>query len=166
MAVLTKLRGKPIDFIYFGGMYPEGALMLKQAKQLGVEAPFLSGDGMYSPKLIEIGGKATEGTIVTHIAPLEAENEKARVFFDKFRQRFGEDVQVYAPLSYDAVMIIAKALETAGTISRKAVIKELHSSGFSYDGVIGTTRFDEKGDTLNKTPYFYKVENGQFKLVM
>ena len=163
--ILTKLQGKAIDFIYFGGMYPEGSLMLKQAKELGVDAPFLSGDGMYSTKLIEIAGPASDGTIVTHIAPLEAKNEKANMFFSSFRAKFGEDVKVYAPLSYDCVKIIASAIEKAGKAKRADVVRELHSPTFNYDGILGTTRFDEHGDTLNKNPYFYKVQDGQFVLV-
>lgn len=162
--ILTKLQGKAIDFIYFGGMYPEGSLLLKQAKELGVDAPFLSGDGMFSTKLTEIAGPSAEGTIVTHIAPLEAKNEKAKEFFSAFRTKFGEDVKVYAPLSYDCVKIIAAAMERAGTTERADIIRELHSPTFAYDGVLGTTRFDEHGDTLNKNPYFYKVQSGKFVL--
>lgn len=162
--ILTKLRNLEIDFIYFGGMYPEGSLILKQAKELGVAAPFLSGDGMFSPKLIEIAGPAAEGSIVTHIAPLEAKDEKTKAFFTRFRERFGGDVKVYAPLSYDCVMIVAAALRRAGTVSREAVIRELRAPDFSYDGVLGTTRFDKNGDTFNREPYFYRVEGGRFLL--
>ena len=162
--VLTPLRGKAIDFVYFGGMYPEGTLMLKQARELGITAPFLSGDGMFSRKLIEIAGEAAEGSVVTHIAPLAAKEGKMREFLAEFRSRFGGDVKVYAPLSYDCVMIIADALRRAKTESREAVIRQLHSADFSYDGVIGTTRFDKNGDTLNRKPYFYTVQEGQFVL--
>lgn len=163
-AILTALRGKALDFIYFGGMYPEGALMMKQAKALGVTAPFLGGDGLFSPKLIEVAGEAAEGSIVTHIAPLEAKNEKARKFFASFKERYGEDVKVYAPLSYDCVMMVAAALKQAGVATREAVIREMQKRDFSYDGVIGTTRFDGKGDTVNKTPFYYMVRGGRFVL--
>ena len=162
--VLTKLQGKAIDFVYCATMYPEASLMLKQAKELGVDAPFLGGDGLYSTKLIEIAGDAAEGTIVTHIAPLAAKSEKAKLFFSTFRAKFGEDVKVYAPLSYDCVKIIAAAMERAGSTKRADIIRELHSPTFSYDGILGTTRFDEHGDTLNKHPYFYKVQDGEFVL--
>jgi branched-chain amino acid transport system substrate-binding protein len=163
-AVLTPLRDKPIDFIYFGGMYPEGALILKQARELGISAPCLSGDGMYSPKLIEIAGPAATGSIVTHIAPLEAKNATAKAFFDRFRGKYGEDVKVYAPLSYDCVMIIAQAITDSGKAERNAIIETLHSAGFNHEGIIGTTRFDDKGDTVNKHPYFYEVKDGRFVL--
>jgi len=163
-AILTPLRSKSIDFIYFGGMYPEGALLLKQARELSISAPFLSGDGMYSSKLIEIAGGAADGSIVTHIAPLEAEKGKASEFYNNFNEEFGEDVKVYAPLSYDCVKILAKAIEKTGSLDRAMLIKTLHARDFSYDGVLGTTRFDECGDTLNKTPFFYRVEKGQFVL--
>jgi len=163
-AMLTPLRGKPIDFIYFGGMYPEGALLLKQARELGIAAPCLSGDGMYSQKLIEIAGQAAEGSIVTHIAPLEAENAKTRAFFQSFEGKFGENVKVYAPLSYDCVMIIADAIKRCGSLDRSKIIQTLHAADFSHEGVLGTTRFDKSGDTLNKTPFFYRVEKGRFIL--
>ncbi|OGQ99004.1 MAG: hypothetical protein A2505_11080 [Deltaproteobacteria bacterium RIFOXYD12_FULL_55_16] len=165
MAVLTTLKGKEIDFIYFGGMYPEGALLLKQARELGISVPFLSGDGMYSQKLIEIGGDAIEGSIVTHIAPLESKDEKTKAFFEAFRRSFKEEVKVYAPLSYDSVMIIAQAIKEAGSTERSKVVQQMHLPGFSHTGVIGTTRFDEKGDTLNKIPFFYRVEKGKFVLM-
>lgn len=162
--VLTSLQGKKIDFIYFGGMYPEGALLLKQARELGISAPCLSGDGMYSPKLIEIGGNAAEGSIVTHIAPLEAKNDKMKAFFEAFRRKYGDDVKVYAPLSYDCVMVIAQAIKEAGSADRVKIVEQMHSAGFIHEGIIGTTRFDKNGDTLNKTPFFYRVEKGKFVL--
>jgi len=164
-AVLTKLKGKTIDMIYFGGMYPEGSLLVKQARELGIDAPLLGGDGLYAPKFIEVAKEAAEGSVVTHIAPLKATNAKAEKFFSDFKSRFGHDVLVYAPLSYDAVMIIAAAIEQSGKIDGKTVIETLHAPNFSYSGVIGTTQFDEKGDTLNKKPYFYVVRNGQFQLI-
>jgi len=163
-AILTKLKGEQIDMIYFGGMYPEGALLVKQAQELGLNAPLLSGDGLFAPKFIEIAKEAAEGCVATHIAPLKATNEKAKKFFSDFKSRFGHDVLVYAPLSYDCVMIIAEAIEKNAGIDRDAVIQKLRGSDFSHSGVIGTIQFDENGDTLSKNPYFYTVRDGEFQL--
>lgn len=162
--LLTRLRGKDLDFIYFGGMYPEGALLLKQAKELGVTAPILSGDGMFSPELIRLAGDAAEGTIVTHIAPIEPENERQKGFFSAFQSRYGHNVKVYAPLGYDCVMVIAEAVRLEKVADRDAVVRAMRAPDFQYDGVLGVTRFDAQGNSLRRIPYFYEVRRGEFVL--
>jgi branched-chain amino acid transport system substrate-binding protein len=161
-ALLTKLRGVNPDVIFFGGIYNEAGLLVKQARELGLDAPFISADGSFSTKLIQLAGPAAEGVVVSFIAPDEKSSDAVRSFADKFRQKFGAP-QAFAPLGYDAANVMLSALERAGKSERKAVIAALHAADFRYDGVTGGSSFDAEGNNSRRSVFFFQVKGGKFE---
>jgi len=162
-AVLTKIKGEAPKAIYFGGMYSEGGLITKQAKELGMNVPLVSGDGMFSPEFMKIGGKATEGDIATMIGAAPEKLPTAGKFIADYKKRFPNVAfQPYDAYTFDATGIIIDAVMNVGA-DRKKIMDYVHK--IKYNGVIGVTQFDEKGDTMNKTITVYEVKNGKFAAV-
>ena len=159
-AVLTKIKRLKPEAIYFGGMYSEGGLITKQAKDMGLNVPLVGGDGIFSPEYFKIGGKSTEGDIATMIGAPPEKLATARQFIKDYQKRFPKvDFQPYDAYTFDATSIIIDAALTAGT-DRKAIVDYVHK--IKHNGVVGETRFDEKGDTLNKTITVYTAKGGKF----
>lgn len=146
--VLTVIRERKPDLIYFGGVYPEAGLLVKQAEELGLNVPFMSGDGTIDPKFIEIAGAASEGTFLT-FSPDTKNIPTARFFVEKYEKRFGE-IGPYSIYAYDATNILLTAIKEAGTTEGKVVIDKLHSLEFS--GALGKVKFNERGD-VSVAPY-------------
>jgi len=162
-AVLTSLKEKNPDLIYFGGMYPEGGLLLRQSGTLGIKATFMGGDGSFDPQVIQVAGNAAEGAIFSFIAPPWDKIPEAKDFSDKYRARHSE-IGAFSPYGYDSVNVVISALKKAGKVDRQAIIEALRAPDFSYKGVTGTIRFDEKGDAKDKRLYFYVVKDEKFEL--
>jgi branched-chain amino acid transport system substrate-binding protein len=153
--VLTSIREKMPDVIYFGGVYPEAGLLVKQARELGIKIPFMSGDGTIDPKFIEIAGDAAEGTYLT-FSPDPKKIPTAKAFIEGYEKRFG-DLGPYSIYAYDATNILLTAIKEAGTTEGKMVIEKLHSLEFS--GALGKIRFDDRGD-VTVAPYVVWVTKG------
>lgn len=159
-ALLIKIKNLNPQAIYFGGMYQEGGLISKQAKQLGLDIPLIGGDGIYSPEYMKIAGKASEGDTATMIGLPAEKLPKAKDFIKEYRTRFPDtDMQPYDPYTYDTINIIIEAIKNAG-MDREKIIE--HVRTIEYEGLIGTTRFDDKGDTLNKKVTCYSVKEGKW----
>lgn len=161
-AVLTKIKGMSPDLIYFGGMFREGGLIVKQARALGIRAIYMGADGLYTPEYIRIGGEAAEGSIMSFLAPPWDKFESVREFMRRYNERFGE-IQTYAPYAYDATNILIEAIKRAGTTDRRKISEEVAKTR-DFKGITGNITFDEKGDNVNKKVYFYKVSQGKFVL--
>lgn len=158
--VLTSVREKRPELVFFGGIYPETGLLVKQAREINMTVPFLSGDGSIDPKFVEIAGdKAAEGTFLT-FSPNPENIPSAKSFIEKYKKKYGE-LGPYSIYAYDAVNILLTAAKAAGTTDGKAVIDKLHSMEFS--GALGTITFTEKGD-VSKSPYVVWItRNGKFE---
>jgi len=149
-AILTTLKARNPDVVFFGGMDAVAGPMLKQMKQLGINAKFMGGDGICSGELPKLAaeGMADEQVYCAEAGGVEGE-EKAGM--DKFRAdfaaKFGTEVQVYAPYVYDAVKVMANAMVTAGSADPAAYLPALKAT--DYKGVTGKITFDEKGDIKN-----------------
>ncbi|MDI6783938.1 MAG: branched-chain amino acid ABC transporter substrate-binding protein [bacterium] len=161
-AILTKVKSLNPDLLYFGGMYPEGGLLSKQMRELGIKTQFMGGDGLYVPGYIKIAGKNAEGTIMTFLAPPWDEFPAAKEFVAKFVPQYGE-IKTYAPFAYDAANIIIDAINRAGSTDRAAIVKAVRETK-DFNGVVGVINFDEKGDTTNKAMFIYTVKKGKFVL--
>lgn len=154
--VLISIKQKKPELIYFGGIYPEAGLLVKQAKELGMTVPFMSGDGSIDPKFIEIAGAAAaEGTYLT-FSPDARKIPTAKTFIADYEKKFGE-IGPYSVYAYDAANILLAAIKEAGSTDGKAVIDKLHSMEFS--GALGKVRFNEKGD-VTVSPYVVWITKG------
>jgi branched-chain amino acid transport system substrate-binding protein len=158
-AILTKLKGANPDLVFFGGMDAVAGPMLRQLKQLGMNVKFMGGDGICSPKLAELaGGAMSDGQVVCAEAGGITPDKEAgmKAWREKFKKAYGTDVQIYAPYVYDATMVMAAAMQKAGSADPKKYLPEL--AKINHDGVTGKISFDNKGDIKggNLTLFTYK----------
>ena len=159
--VVTKIKALNPDLVFFGGLYVEGGLLVKQFKAVGGTAPFIGGDGIMSEDLVKIGGPATEGTYAT-FGPDTREFPSAKGFNENYRKKYGEP-GVYAIYAYDAANILLQALQKTGKADSRELIRAIRAS--DYNGALGHIQFDAKGD-VKESPYVvWKVEGGKFRQV-
>lgn len=158
--VLTAMKEKKPELIYFGGIYPEAGLIVRQAKELGINVPIMSGDGTIDPKFIEIAGaKAAEGAYLT-FSPDARKIPTAKIFIDAYEKKFGE-IGPYSIYAYDAANVMLTAIKEANSKDGRATIEKLHSTEFN--GAVGKIKFDEKGD-VTVAPYIVWItKNGKFE---
>jgi branched-chain amino acid transport system substrate-binding protein len=162
-ALLTRIKTSDPQLIYFGGMHPECGLISKQAKELGLKIPIFAGDGVVTPEYAKIGGPATEGDFASLTGQPPEKLPAARQFLENYRKRFPkDDMQPYDPYTYEATNIVLDAIEKAGTDRAKIID---HVANVKYQGILGESSFDERGDTRNKAITIYQVRNGKFVAV-
>ena len=161
MPILTTLKGKNPDVIFFGGMDAVAGPMMRQMKNLGIKAKFMGGDGICSSELAKLAGDGmADGQVVCAEAGGVEGAQKAGLdkFNADFKKKFNADVQVYAPYVYDAVNVMVAAMVKAGS-SEPAKYLPVLAKTEKFKGVTGDISFDEKGDVKNGalTLYTYKA---------
>jgi len=148
------------DFIFAAVHYPEGGVILRQAKEIGINALIIGTDGGYDPQLLQIAGTAAEGSYWATIGwGDETTNPAVVKFKNAYKSRYHEDPGVYSGLFYDATHVMAKALLGMQGNDGQSLQKSL--VGVNYDGPTGTTKFDSFGD-VQKPFTLYRVVNGAF----
>jgi len=152
--ILTPIKAKNPDLIYFGGIYDQGAPFFKQAREKGIKAKFMGPDGMDSSDLTKIAGKAVVGMHYTSAAGPASALPKAKAFVEEFKKKFGKNPEPYAAEAYDAATIAMKSIEEVakkGKVTREDVAAAVRKDKLS--GITGEIAFDSKGDRL-KAQYF------------
>jgi len=162
-AVLTSIKGKKPDLVFFGGMDPQGAPMLKQLKSLAVNVKFMMGDGGYTPKLIENAGAAADGAYASLPGVQLDQMPGGKDFAQRYEARFKQPIQLYAPYCYDAVNVMIAAMQKAGSAEPAKYLPEL--AKVEHDGVTAKIAFDEKGDLKGGAVTLYQVRQGQWHAV-
>ena len=161
-AILTTLKGKKPDVIFFGGMDAVAGPMLRQMKQLGISAKFMGGDGICTEKLPELaaGTMADEQVVCAEAGGVEGESKKSMdAFKARFKDKYKVDVQIYAPYVYDAVNVLVNAMVKAGSADPAKYLPALAKTD-GYKGVTGTIAFDNKGDIKNGALTMYTYKGG------
>ena len=162
-AILTTIKGKQADVVFFGGMDAVAGPMLRQMKALGINAKFMGGDGICSTELVKLGGDAISDNQV-YCAEAGGVEGQAKVGMDafkaKFKAKFGTDVQVYAPYVYDGVNLMVAAMVKAGSSDPAKYLPVLAATK-DYKGVTGNISFDNKGDILNGALTLKTVKGGK-----
>jgi branched-chain amino acid transport system substrate-binding protein len=152
--ILTPVKAKNPDLIYFGGIYDQGAPFFKQAREKGLKSKFMGPDGMDSSDLTKIAGKAVVGMYYTSAAGPASALPKAKTFVDEFKKKFSKNPEPYAAEAYDATAIALKAIEAAakgGKLTREDVSAQVRK--VKHAGLTGDIAFDGKGDR-KKALYF------------
>jgi branched-chain amino acid transport system substrate-binding protein len=162
-AVLTSIKGKQPDLIFFGGMDPQGAPMVKQLRGLGMKTQFMMGDGGYTPKLIENAGAAAEGTYASLPGVPLDRMPNGRDFALRYEAKFKQPIQLYAPYCYDAVNVMIAAMQQAGSAEPAKYLPEI--SKVVHNGVTAKIAFDEKGDLKGGAVTLYQVRQGKWQAV-
>jgi len=158
-AVLTKLRGRNPDAVFYGGMDATGGPLLKQGRELGIKAVFSFGDGACTDKMKELAGDAAEGMLCSQAGiPPQAASKK---FLDAYKKKFGQDPILYAPFTYDAANLLIEAMKKANSSDPKKYLSELQK--ISFTGATGTIEFDDKGDRKNAEMTIFTMKGGKIE---
>ena len=162
-AILTQIKSNHPDVIFFGGMDAVAGPMMRQMKQLGITAKYMGGDGICTGELPKLaaGSIADDQVVCAEAGGVEGE-QKAGMdeFKKKYKEKFGVDVQLYAPYVYDAVNVMVAAMEKAGSDEPAKYLPVLAKTD-GYKGVTGTIAFDEKGDIKNGALTLYTYRDGK-----
>lgn len=155
-AILTKMKGKAPDAVFYGGMDATGGPMIKQARELGIKSVFSFGDGACTDEMAKLAGAAAEGLICSQAGlPASAASQQ---FNDAFKAKYGE-VKQYAPFFYDAIGVMIAAMQKADSTDPAKYLPELQK--ISYDGATGKIEFDEKGDRKNAEITIFTLKDGK-----
>jgi branched-chain amino acid transport system substrate-binding protein len=163
-AQLTAIRALNPDVIAATGYYTEGALICRQARDLGIRAPLISGDGWEAPELIEIGGTAVNGAYYSAHYSSESTAPEVQAFVKKYREHYsGQTPDSLAPLAYDAMLIVAEAItRAAGTEGPR--LRDAIAATKDFPGVTGRTTIDAQRNA-SKAAVIIAVNNGHFHFV-
>ncbi len=160
-AILTKIKGRKPDLIMFGGIDPQAGPMIKQMKDLGIKAGFIGGDGMQTPNFIKLAGDAAEGAMASIPGLPKDQMPGGKAFLEKYKAKFNQEVELFAPMGYDAVFVFAEAMKRAGSADPAKFLPEIGKT--DYQGVIGPIAFDDKGDLKNGPITIYVVKGGKWE---
>jgi branched-chain amino acid transport system substrate-binding protein len=156
-ALVSKIKQANPDLIYWGGLYTEGGLIVRQLRDQGVKAPLMGGDGITSDEFASVGGPGVEGTLMTY-GPDPRNRPEAKKVVDEFRAKKFEP-EAYTLYSYAGVQIIRQAAEAAKSVDAKKVAEKMHS-GMHFKTVLGDIAYDKKGDItkLDYVMYIWKKD--------
>ena len=156
-AILTKLKGKKPDAVFYGGMDATGGPLVKQARELGIKVVFAFGDGACTDEMAKLAGDAAEGLLCSQAGiPVAAADQK---FLANYKKKFNADPILYAPFTYDAANMIIEAIKKANSPDPAKYLPEL--AKLDYKGATGQISFDEKGDRRNAEMTIFTMKAGK-----
>ena len=160
-AILTRLKAAKPDAIFYGGMDAQGAPLLRQMKQLGIDAKYLGGDGVCTTEMIKLAGPAINAEVFCTQAGIPMDKMPAgKSFNERFLKRFSTPVQLYAPYSYDAASALIEAMKLADSADPARYLPLLQK--VSFKGVTGTVAFDASGDIREGGVALYQHQSGKW----
>jgi branched-chain amino acid transport system substrate-binding protein len=165
-SILTSVKGKKPDVVFYGGMDAQAGPMLRQMKQLGITSKFMGGDGICSTELSKLAGDGMgDGQVVCAEAGgvLKGKEKPMEDFKAAYKKKFNADVQIYAPYVYDAVMVMADAMVKAKSADPAKYLPFLAKE--DYNGVTGHISFDEHGDIKNGALTLYTYKAGTKEII-
>jgi branched-chain amino acid transport system substrate-binding protein len=156
-AVLTKVKGKKPDVVFYGGMDATGGPLLKQARELKISAVFAFGDGACTDKMAELAGESAEGLVCSQAGiPVQAAGKK---FLDGYKAKFNMDPILYSPFTYDAAKLLIAAMQKADSTDPAKYLPAL--AAIDYNGASGNIKFDEKGDRKDAEMTIFTLKAGK-----
>ena len=163
-AQITNIKAKSPDVILFSGYYTEGALLMKEARKQGLSLPMFGGDGLFSPKFIELGGSAVEGSMAAlGFSPEQANAETAK-FIEAFKAKHqGELPGLFDAQGYDAVMLLADSMKRANSLDPK-LFKSTLAKTRNFAGVSGTISMQANREPIKSPLSLLAVKDGKFVL--
>jgi branched-chain amino acid transport system substrate-binding protein len=156
-AVLTKVKGKKADAVFYGGMDATGGPLLKQGRELGLKAVFSFGDGACTDEMPKLAGAAADGLLCSQAGiPPQAADKK---FLDAYKKKYNVDPIIYAPFTYDAANLLIEAMKKANSADPAKYLPEL--AKIEYTGATGKIAFDDKGDRKNAEITIFTMKDGK-----
>ncbi|MFY0545224.1 branched-chain amino acid ABC transporter substrate-binding protein [Brevibacillus sp. H7] len=169
-AVLNQIISKNPDLIFFGGMYPEGGILIKQAREKGYKGYFMGGDGFDNSDMIKIAGPAVDGVIFTSVAGDVTQTEEGKKWAEEYKAKTNKPLEAFSVYGYDAMNVllngVLEAIKANGgkKPTREQVLEAVHKTK-DFQGQFTKVTFDEKGDNLYADVFIYKYEQGKDKSV-
>ena len=158
--ILTSIKSSNPDVVYVPGYYGEVGKIIKQARELGITAPFVGGDGWDSPKLAEIGGAyALNNTFFTNHYSVEDNSPKSKAFVEAYQKEYGQVPDAFAVLGYDAAYALVDAIKRANS-AEPAKISEALASTKDFQGVTGSLTLNDTHDAI-KSAVIIEMKNGK-----
>ena len=145
-AQLTKIQAANPDVIAVAGLYQEGALIVKKAREMGMTQPILANNGFNSPAYIQQAGEAANGTLVATPWNAESKSEKAQAFRKAFVAKYGHEPDQFAAQAYDAMYLMHQAAEESGTTTDRKKFRDTLAKIKDFEGATGKFQFDDHRD--------------------
>jgi branched-chain amino acid transport system substrate-binding protein len=162
--LLSAIKAAKPDVIYAPIYYTECALMAKQAREMGLDTPIVTGDGAQAPELIQLGGNAVEGVYFTaHFHRDMIESSRGKDFLASYEKGTGRELDAFAAMGADAYFIIVDAIRRAGS-AEPTKIRDALASTNDFEGVTGKITLKPDGNAI-KAMVVNKVQNGKFVYV-
>jgi branched-chain amino acid transport system substrate-binding protein len=158
-AILTNVKSKKPDVILYGGMDATGGPFAKQAKELGISAKIIGGDGICSPTLAKLAGDAADNIVCSTVGVPKESLANGEAFLKNYEARFNTPVEIYSPMAYDAVMVIVDAMKRANSTDAAAILAAMPAT--DYAGLTGQIRFDSKGDLKQSAITLNQYKDGK-----
>ena len=161
-AILTNIKALNPDAVFAPGNFTESALLVKQARQLGIDAQFMGGDTWETQEFIDVGGKDVEGVALSTAFDREkASTEEAKKFLDAYTKEYNGEPSALTAMAYDAYLIAVSGIEKAGTATDTVKIRDAIAATKDLECVTGMTTLDENGDPI-KGVVIKTVKDGKF----
>jgi branched-chain amino acid transport system substrate-binding protein len=159
--IITPLKAKNPDLIYFGGIYEQAAPFFKQAREKGVKAKFLGPDGLDSSDLVKIAGKSVVGMNYTSVAGPVSVYPQAKQFADEYKKKFGKNPEPFAAQAYDATVIALKGIEAAAKGGKLPSREDVSAAvrKVKHTGITGAIEFNDRGDPKQALYFVLQVAN-------
>ncbi len=162
--LLTKLKSLEPELIFYGGVYPELALLIKQSSKIGFSVPWMGGDGVFDVTLIQlVSPELAEGSYATMLGIDPHELPSAKDFVARYEARYGE-LGSFSAYGYDAANVLIEAIARAGSKDRAMILREVKKTK-DFQGILGILNFDAKGDAVGRSLGIFKIENGKFRFI-
>ncbi|WP_139492217.1 branched-chain amino acid ABC transporter substrate-binding protein [Brevibacillus dissolubilis] len=169
-AVLNQVISKSPDMLYFGGIYSEAGILVKQAREKGFKGVFMGGDGIDSSELAKIAGDAVEGVVFTSIAGDVTQTAEGKKWADAYEKSMGKKPETFSVYGYDAAGVLLEGIKEAIKAnggkkpSREQVLEAVHKTK-DYQGQFTKVTFDEKGDNQFADVFIYKFGKDKSEFV-
>lgn len=164
-AILTNIKAQNPDAVFAPGNFTESALLIKQARQLGLDVPFMGGDTWETQEFIDVGGKDVEGVALSTAFDREkATTAEAKKFLDAYVQEYNGEPSALTALAYDAYLIAIDGIKRAGTADDSVKIRDAIAQTKDLETVTGLTTLDANGDAI-KAAIIKTVQDGKFKFL-
>lgn len=160
-SILTKIKGTNPDAVFYGGVDPQSAPLLKQMRQLGMNAKFLGGDGVCSEAMIKVADKAMNDNVYCTLAGLPVEKlPEGLKFRDRYKAKYHAEQQLYGTYSYDAAIALIEAMKLADSFEPAKYLPAMQKVNFK--GITGPISFDAKGDVKDAGVTLFQFKDGKW----
>ncbi|RLM16690.1 branched chain amino acid ABC transporter substrate-binding protein [Gibbsiella quercinecans] len=160
-AVLTSIRSKNADLIFFGGVDSQAAPLARRIKQLGINATLMGAGGFVSQTFLTLAQKEGEGVVALEPGLPVEQMPGGKAFEQAYRDRYKTHIELHAPFAYDATRVLIAAIEQADSADPAKYLPKLRA--IQYQGVTGTLAFDAQGNLLQPSFTVYKVVAGKWQ---